>query len=238
MTEILRVGSRHAAAMLGIFLLSAAVMGCASSTPDSKWASDGNAEEPADSNVPVVPHGDADPDVEQTGEAGKLREPKTVAVPVPKKGEDYEGLVRGRSTVVVNAPIAKVRKHVIDFGKYADFMPHYNAARVLRRKKDGTREVYMQWAALHGAIKMHARFDMVPSERDGSEKWTSSFINGNVRDAYATWTIKALSETKTELTLEAFLLPKLPLPTSLLNNENTSGAEKGVVAMRKHIEEN
>jgi hypothetical protein len=94
----------------------------------------------------------------------------------------------------------------------------------------------MQWAALHGAIKMWARFDMNPSKDGETEVWTSSFIDGNVRQAAATWSMTPLDGNRTELSLEAFLLPKLPMPSSLLNDENTSGAEKGVVAMRKRIE--
>lgn len=212
-----------------ILLLGSAA--CASSTPQAAtWPNDdkkGNDELPA-----IVPHGDSDEDLEQSGEPGRLREPTTVAVPVA--GTD---LVRGRSTVIVNAPIDVVRKTVIDFGKYADFMPHYSAARVLRRKKDGTREVYMQWAALHGAIKLHARVEMVPRHDGDTEVWQSRYIDGNVDEAQASWTLTTLSPDRTKLTLDAFLLPKLPMPSSLLNSENTSGAEKGVVAMRKRCEQ-
>jgi ribosome-associated toxin RatA of RatAB toxin-antitoxin module len=210
-------------------------IGCASqSAPPPTWA---NKRDKAD-ELPIAQQGGTDPSVDQSGEAGRLREATTIGVPI--EGSD---LVRGRSTVVVHAPIGKVRDAVIDFGSYSDFMPHYKAARVLRRKADGTREVYMQWAALHGAIKMWARFEMTveTDAADGNEAtdelWRSKFLDGNVQDAHAIWHFKALSADRTELSLEVFLHPKLPLPASLLNEENTTGAEKGVVAMRKHIEE-
>jgi ribosome-associated toxin RatA of RatAB toxin-antitoxin module len=217
--------------MAGMVILGSAA--CASTgAKQSAWPDDDRKNKNAEKLDSVVPQGDVDDDVPQDLEPGKLREPKTVAVPI--KGSD---LVRGNSTVVVNAPIKLVRKTILDFGKYADFMPHYKAARLLRRHKDGTREVYMQWSALHGAIKMWARFEMSPVNGEDGERWDSKFLDGNVRDAQAVWRIKELPNDRTELSLQVFLYPKLPLPASLLNEENTSGAEKGVVAMRKHIEE-
>lgn len=219
-------------ALVGLLGTVVMLAGCASSGAGTRA---GWAERPAKANdaLPTVAAPDDDSvEVEQTGEAGKLREPKTESVAV----DGTDGLVMGRSTVVVNAPIREVRKHVLRFDKYADFMPHYNAARVLRRAPDGSREVYMQWAALHGAVKMWARFEMHESKEGETEVWTSKFIDGNVSQARASWRMTPLEGDKTELTLEAFLLPKLPMPNSLLNHENTTGAEKGVVAMRKRIE--
>ena len=180
----------------------------------------------------ATPVEERDPATDAGGEAGKVPEASREAVPI--EGSD---LVHGRSTVEVHAPAAKVRETVLDFGRYPDFMPHYAGARDLGRKKHGAREVYMQWAALHGAIKMWARFDLIPRTEGDAEIWESSFIDGNVKDAYAFWRIEPIDDTRTQLTLEVFLHPKLPLPTDLLNEENLDGAVKGVTAMRKRCEE-
>lgn len=220
-------------ALIGLLGSLVVLAGCASSGASHRAGWSQQEPKSNDSLPTVSARGQDDVEVEQTGEPGKLREPKTESVPV----EGTDGLVKGRSTVVVNAPIDEVRKHVLRFDKYADFMPHYNAARVLRRSPDGSREVYMQWAALHGAIKMWARFEMHESKDGDTEVWSSKFVEGNVRQAQASWRMTPLEADRTELTLEAFLLPKLPMPSSLLNDENTSGAEKGVVAMRKRIED-
>lgn len=58
---------------------------------------------------------------------------------VPVEGSD---LVRGRATVVVEAPLADVRRHVIDYGAYADYLPWQKRSQVLRRKRDGAQEVH------------------------------------------------------------------------------------------------
>jgi hypothetical protein len=61
-------------------------------------------------------------------------------------------------------------------------------------------------------------------------------LGGNVEDFRAVWCLKSLAADQTLLTLEVFMLPRLPMLTSILNKENTRGAVKGVVAMRDRIE--
>jgi ribosome-associated toxin RatA of RatAB toxin-antitoxin module len=166
------------------------------------------------------------------GEAGKLRAPTREPVAI----EDSD-LVRGRSTVEVEAPMARVRGAVLDFDHYAEFMPHYSASRVVGGTPDGARDVYMQITALHGALKMWARVEMSRTALEGGgERWSSKFVEGNVRHFHAIWTLRPLGDARTELTLEVFMHPKIPLPDSLINEENLDGAVKGVTAMRNRAE--
>jgi ribosome-associated toxin RatA of RatAB toxin-antitoxin module len=159
--------------------------------------------------------------------------PVAVGVPIPGSS-----LVRGRAKVTVAAPIEAVRARVLAFGEYADFMPHYSKSRVLGRTKDGKRDVFMEVEALHGAVKMWARMSVAqPRVVDGVEIVDIGFVEGNVRDFSATWSLKAVDAAHTELTLEVFLQPKLPLPASILNDENVTGALKGVAAMRTRVEQ-
>lgn len=190
----------------------------ASSTPAASGA---NAAATANSAAPAKP------------DSG---EPLPESVPVPIAGSE---LVHGRSTVKVAAPIAKVREAVLDFAHYAEFMPHYQSCRVLGRTAGGARDVYMEVEALSGAVKMWAEIEMpkpTPTP-DGYETMDSTFVKGNVRDFKAVWRMRALDPSTTELSLEVFLHPFLPMPTGLMNGENLSGAAKGVSAMRKHAEQ-
>jgi ribosome-associated toxin RatA of RatAB toxin-antitoxin module len=155
-------------------------------------------------------------------------------VPVPIGGS---ALVHGKSTVTVAAPIDRVREAVLGFGHYAEFMPHYSNCRVLGRTASGGRDVYMEVEALHGAVHMWARVDVPkPSIVDGVETYQTKFLDGNVRDFQATWRLKKVDEAKTELSLEVFLHPKIPLPDGLVNDENLDGSANGVHAMRTRAE--
>jgi ribosome-associated toxin RatA of RatAB toxin-antitoxin module len=158
---------------------------------------------------------------------------KGVAVPI--EGTD---LVRGKSTIVVHAPIDKVREQLFAFAQYPEFMPHYQKAKVLGKAPSGGRDVYMEIEALNGAVSFWTRVDMPrkPAMVDGTEVYEAKMLDGNVKDFKAIWRVKKIDDATTELSLEVFLQPKLPLPTSILNSENLKGASAGVTAMRARIE--
>ncbi len=153
---------------------------------------------------------------------------------IPVEGTDY---VHGRTAVKVHAPIARVRESVVDFAHYAEFMPHYRSAKLLGRTATGARDVYMEIEALNGLVIMWVEMEFPkPSIVDGVEIIESKLIKGNVDDFKAIWRLRPIDELTTELSLEVFLQPSIPLPTSLINSENVGGSLKGVMAMRGRIE--
>jgi hypothetical protein len=153
---------------------------------------------------------------------------------VPVEGTDY---VHGRTSVKVHAPIARVRESVVDFAHYAEFMPHYRSAKLLGRTATGARDVYMEIEALNGVVIMWCEMEFPkPTLVDGVEITESKFVKGNVDDFNAIWRLRKIDELTTELSLEVFLQPSIPLPTSLINSENVKGSLSGVMAMRGRIE--
>ena len=159
-------------------------------------------------------------------------EPKGTGVPI--QGTE---MVRGSATVVVHAPIDKVREAVLGFGEYSQFMPHYKKCKLLGRTPAGSRDVYMEITALHGAVSMWGRLEVPkPAVVDGVETVEMKLIEGNVKDLKGTWRFSRVDDDHTQLTLEVFLLPNIPLPMSILNEENVKGAVNGVVAMRTRAE--
>lgn len=156
----------------------------------------------------------------------------TVAVPIAGSS-----LVRGRSTVTVAAPIHRVRTQILAFSRYPEFMPYYSKCRVIGPSPSGGRDVYMEVKALHGALQWWARLDVKrPAQVDGREVIDTSFIAGNVKELSARWAMKRIDDAKTELMLEIFLEPKLPLPATLVNRENLDGSADGVLAMKARSE--
>lgn len=181
---------------------------------------------------------------------GAIPTPQSALAPPPPPLQRFDGpatreavaiegsdLVRGRSRVVVRAPMAKVRRYVLDFDHYAEFMPHYRQSRVLIRRDNGGLQIMMEVAAIGGLIKMWTKFEMPPPRMiDKAEVHESEFLEGNVDDFKAIWRLRKMDEDHTELTLEVFLEPSIPLPDSLINSENVGGAVDGVIAMRNRIE--
>ncbi len=228
----------HALVLLALAASSALACPPAAQPTAQPTSSGSSAPTPSSATSALPTAGPASTGTPRAGPAVALAEPTgddATRESVPTSDGD---LVHGRSTVLVHAPLAKVRRVVLRFDDYAEFMPHYTASRVLGKKPDGAREVFMQVAALNGVVKMGARivFPSKPADEGGYETYESRFLGGNVEDFKAIWRMKPVDAERTLLSLEVFLLPGLPLPTSVINDENLGGAVKGVKAMRARIE--
>ena len=159
-------------------------------------------------------------------------QPRVIAVPLPNSS-----LVRGRATIEVRAPLARVREVILDFTHYPEFMPHYEACRVLGTTKAGGRDVYMRIGAVHGVVKMWARIEVSkPTVEQGAETYRSRYVDGNIKDLQATWSVKRIDEGTTQLQVEVFMRPPLPLPASVVNGENMDGARQAVIAFKARAE--
>ena len=116
---------------------------------------------------------------------------------------------------------------VLDFAHYAEFMPHYRKCKMLGRTQAGGHEVYMEVSAINGLVSMWARVEVTkPTTVDGVEIHETKFLE-------ATWRLRKIDEASTEVTLEVFLLPRLPLPDSMINKENMGGSADAVLAVKK-----
>ena len=206
-----------------------AIGGCARTIPLADSSIANGITSPL--NTDVLLGSDADQPATTVPKATRTPSREHVAI----TGSDY---VQGRSRVLVQAPIATVRRRVLKFRDYAKFMPHYRASVVLGKLPDGNKRVYMQVAALRGMVKMGAEIAIGKVRKVGtSEVYASRFIKGKrVKMFKAVWRLKPVDAQTTELWLDVLLQPSVPLPTGLVNDENIKGAAKGVAAMRDRIE--
>lgn len=116
-------------------------------------------------------------------------------------------------------------------------MPEYSGAKMLGKLPSGDDKVYMEITTLGGIAKMYANVDVLPVKKDGAtELHEAKFIDGNVKQFKAVWTLTKLDEGHTEVTLQVFLHPAIPLPDFIVNKANMDGAKKGALAMKKRIE--
>lgn len=143
----------------------------------------------------------------------------------------------GGAMVAVDAPFAEVRKIVTDFGRYADFMPRFERSRIVRKSKEGV-DVYLQVPILRGAATVWAvtRFEPPIQEGRGQRIEGRMTDQGNVRDLRAVWHLHPIDENRTLLKLELLIVPKLPLPASVVTPELEYAAAQAVTASRERAE--
>jgi ribosome-associated toxin RatA of RatAB toxin-antitoxin module len=146
-------------------------------------------------------------------------------------------LKAGGSKVLVNASMSIVRKVVQDFAHYQAFMPRFQKSRVVA-KKDGKTDVYLQVPILHGAATVWAltRFEPPAKEGANGEVVSGKMVEGNVDDFRAVWHLRPVDDTHTVLRADILIVPKLPLPGSVVTPELEFAADQAVTSARDRAE--
>ncbi len=148
----------------------------------------------------------------------------------------YSDMNAGAARVNVDAPEELVRQVVLDYKNYANFMSRFEKSRIVGRSGDNT-DVYLQVPILKGAAKVWAvvRFEPV-KEVNGTEVVVGHMIKGNVKRLDATWRLKKLDDTTTNVVLELLIVPDMPVPDSLVVPEVRFAAAKAVEGSRDEAE--
>jgi len=148
----------------------------------------------------------------------------------------YADMNAGAARVNVDAPEELVRQVVLDYKNYASFMTRFEKSRIVGRSGDKT-DVYLQVPILKGAAKVWAivRFEPV-KEVNGTEVVVGHMVKGNVKRLDATWRLKKLDDTTTEVVLELLIVPDLPVPDRLVVPEVRFAAAKAVEGSRDEAE--
>jgi ribosome-associated toxin RatA of RatAB toxin-antitoxin module len=143
----------------------------------------------------------------------------------------------GGGMTAVNAPLAEVRKIVLDFGHYADFMPRFKKSRIVGRNGVNT-DVYLQVEILHGAATIWAVTRFNPPRPEGPGELIEGKMGGqgNVDDLRSVWHLQPIDDTHTILKLELLIVPKVPVPGSVVTGELEYAADKAVSSARDRAE--
>jgi hypothetical protein len=145
----------------------------------------------------------------------------------------------GGARTVVSASPELVKSVVLDFEHYAHYFDPDKgknpdkkwASHVVGKAGDKT-DLYLEVPILKGAAKIWAviRFD-APRKVGDTEVVSGRMLKGNVDKLSAKWTLRPTADG-TQLQLEFLVVPKLPVPDSLLSNEARSAAFKAVTGMK------
>jgi hypothetical protein len=146
----------------------------------------------------------------------------------------------GGARTVVTASPELVKAVVLDFAHYAHYFDPDKgrnpdrkwASRVVGKSGDKT-DVYLEVPILKGAAKIWAIIRFDPPQKVGdTEIVTGRLIKGNVDKLSCKWKLRPAPDNSTELQLEFLVVPKLPVPDSLLSNEARSSAFKAVSGIK------
>jgi ribosome-associated toxin RatA of RatAB toxin-antitoxin module len=169
--------------------------------------------------------------------------PEAVTLTKPAKAERYQvktsksRIKAGAARVLVRAPISVVRGVVTDYGNYESAISKFKNTRVLGHNGD-TVDVYLQVPIMKGVSKVWAivRFSAPKKLANGDEEIVGEMVKGNVDHLDARWLLTRIDDNNTKLDLELLIVPKLPLPGSLVSDEAAYAADKAVTGLQKRSE--
>lgn len=140
--------------------------------------------------------------------------------------------------VLIKAPIAAVRKQVLNFGQYHTMSPEkFRKSRVVKRHPNGETDVYLQFGTMNGIISFYTlgRFSTVRVEGK-QEVVEGKQIQGDVRDANIVWRMEPVSDNETLLTVDNLLVPDFYAPQAIIEEELLDSADKAALLMRNRAE--
>jgi ribosome-associated toxin RatA of RatAB toxin-antitoxin module len=143
----------------------------------------------------------------------------------------------GRAEGIVNASLDSVRSVVEDYGGYEKFMPHFRASRVLSQR--GTSAlVYMQASIAKDTMTLWAQLKVSAKPNAGNTRIIEAkMVQGNMDAMFARWELTPLDTEHTLVAFQVLMDPKVPLPASLVTNENEKASQKTIRALRRVVAE-
>jgi len=145
------------------------------------------------------------------------------------------GIDTGGAEVLIEAPIAIVRRIATDYRRYKDFMPGVDQSRIIRRNGQVT-DVYLHVPIFKRTASIWAVVQFVPIPSKGGETYEGRLVEGNVDDLRILYRLIPIGPTSTAVQTELLVEPKLPMPTSFWTEELAKAAFKVVSRVRDRAE--
>ncbi len=130
----------------------------------------------------------------------------------------------GHAETLIHAPSTVVRTRVVDYAHYKDFEPEkFRTSRVVGHGADGSADVYIQIAVMHGMVMLWdvTRFAPPKTVAPGVDVIEGRMVpgKGNVDDLDVVWTVRAIDDEWTVLKFDLLLKPGLPAPQWAMDEE-------------------
>lgn len=140
----------------------------------------------------------------------------------------------GHAETLVEAPVEKVASTVVEFGKYRELHRKFSTARVIAKEGANT-DVYMRYPVQIGPMKIEfyevMRFQPLRVEGD-VRVLEAHGIKGDMSKGHTLIRIKPVGPKHSLLTVDILLVPKIPAPQSMIDEELRDGAHDFVDGLR------
>jgi hypothetical protein len=147
----------------------------------------------------------------------------------------------GHAETLIHAPLASVRRLVLEFGRYKELAPYsITTSRVVGHGSDGSTDVYMRMGVLNNMMTFWNLMRFAPLRRtpEGAEVVEGQMVpgKGNIDDSAMVWTIREAGDDWTVLKFDVLLRPGLPAPQSLIDEQLRDSAMDAVNSIHDRVQ--
>jgi hypothetical protein len=141
--------------------------------------------------------------------------------------------------VHIAASVDAATRVATDYASYSKMIKQFEQSRIVGKTGDQT-DVYMRVPILKGAGKIWAvmRFDAPRKVSTDEYVVTGKMVRGNVKRFEATYRIRRIDDSNTQLNLEMLIVPRLPFPNSTVAAEVSKACRSAVRQLRNATEAN
>lgn len=130
----------------------------------------------------------------------------------------------GHAETLIHAPLATVRRVVLDFANYRKLAPSIMTSRVVGHGPDGSTDVYLRMGVLNNSVVLWnvTRFSPLRRAPDGADEVLEGRMvpgKGNIDDSVVVWTLRAAGREWTVLKFDVLLRPGMPAPQALVDEQ-------------------
>lgn len=141
----------------------------------------------------------------------------------------------GVANVVLDYPMAQVVELLHDYGRFEEYLPHFQSSRVLSRR--GNRALmYIEVTAARDTITLWAQTRVSSRDENGTRVIEARMTEGNLDHFVVRWEITAVDATHTRVNFRLLADPQVPLPASIMNTENERFSRLVLNAIRLRLE--
>jgi hypothetical protein len=146
-------------------------------------------------------------------------------------------LTAGGGRVHVAAPLDAATRVATDYASYSRIITQFEQSRIVSKQGEQT-DVYMRVPILKGAAKIWVVMRFAPPRKVSDDEYliTGKMVRGNVKRFDATYRIRRIDDSNTQLNLEMLIVPRLPFPSSAVAAEVSKACRSAVRQLRNATE--
>jgi hypothetical protein len=139
----------------------------------------------------------------------------------------------GHAETLIHAPLETVRRLVMDYSHYTQLAPQaITTSRVVAHGPDGSTDVYLRMGVLNNTFTLWnvTRFGPVRLSSEGAVTVEGQMVpgKGNIDDSAFLWNLRPAGEGWTVLKFDIALLPGVPAPQWLIDEQLRDSAMDAV----------